>query len=222
MKAMGGLDCYGASVSQPHFSLVETVRLIQDGAPTGMEALYGAVHRRLRIFFTCHHEGSSAEDMAHDVLLGAVSFVRRGKLREPKALISLVWTIARRRLVTAIRERQEERTAAEGRPEMSVQSDSLDRIHRREQAEIARQVLKEMPTLSRQILVRFYLHEETPEQICADMGITQTQFRLMKWRAKARFEELGKRSLAAAAPAPSDGAHASARGGLARTRGLHS
>jgi hypothetical protein len=62
--------------------------------------------------------------------------------------------------------------------------------------------LREMPSLSRQILVRFYLHEQTPEQICADMGITQRQFRLMKWRAKARFAELGKLSLAAAAPAP--------------------
>jgi RNA polymerase sigma factor (sigma-70 family) len=194
-----------AEITVPQFSLAEIVRLIEKGEPAGMEALYVAVHRNLRRYFTCHHDGSSAEDMTHDVLLGAVTFVRRGKLREPKALISLVWTIARRRLVTVIRERNDERTAAEGRVYMPVHSDAFDHVHRLEQAEIARQVLREMPSLSRQILIRFYIHEQTPEQICADLRITQRQFRLIKWRAKARFAELGKKSLAATPLAPPDG-----------------
>jgi hypothetical protein len=35
----------------------------------------------------------------------------------------------------------------------------------------------------------------TQEEICVEMGLTETQFRLLKSRAKARFGELGKRRL---------------------------
>ena len=37
--------------------------------------------------------------------------------------------------------------------------------------------------------------EETQEEICEEMMLTETQFRLLKSRAKARFGELGKRKL---------------------------
>jgi hypothetical protein len=39
------------------------------------------------------------------------------------------------------------------------------------------------------------LLEQTQEQICAEMNLTETQFRLLKSRAKARFGELGRRAL---------------------------
>jgi RNA polymerase sigma-70 factor, ECF subfamily len=49
---------------------------------------------------------------------------------------------------------------------------------------------------SREILTRFYLQEESQEEICAVMILTETQFRLLKSRAKSRFGELGKKKLA--------------------------
>lgn len=49
---------------------------------------------------------------------------------------------------------------------------------------------------SREILTRFYLHEQSQEEICSEMALTETQFRLLKSRAKARFGELGKKKLA--------------------------
>jgi RNA polymerase sigma-70 factor (ECF subfamily) len=176
----------------PPINLVRIARLIQSGEPSGMEALYGIVHRGLLFFFVHHLGVSVAEDMAQDVLLAAASFVRRGKLKEPNALIGLVWITARRRLATAIRERKDEEITADDGPGMRVESDSLDRVYRHEQVEIATRVLREMPGQGREILIRFYVQEQTQEQICADMGITQDQFRLMKWRAKSRFAELGK------------------------------
>jgi RNA polymerase sigma-70 factor, ECF subfamily len=45
--------------------------------------------------------------------------------------------------------------------------------------------------------VRFYLNEEPQEQICREMALTETQFRLLKSRAKARFGEIGKKKLTA-------------------------
>ena len=56
-------------------------------------------------------------------------------------------------------------------------------------------ILKSLPQRDREILIRFYLHEQRPEQICEDMNLSETQFRLIKSRAKARFGELGKRRM---------------------------
>jgi hypothetical protein len=37
--------------------------------------------------------------------------------------------------------------------------------------------------------------EQPQQQICEEMNLTETQFRLLKSRAKARFGELGRRRL---------------------------
>jgi RNA polymerase sigma-70 factor (ECF subfamily) len=58
-----------------------------------------------------------------------------------------------------------------------------------------RDILAKLSERDREILTRFYLHEESQEQICGEMNLTETQFRLLKSRAKARFGEIGKRKL---------------------------
>jgi DNA-directed RNA polymerase specialized sigma24 family protein len=69
----------------------------------------------------------------------------------------------------------------------------------RENLALAMRVLKSIPKRDREVLTRFYLKEESAEEICENMGLTDTQFRLIKSRAKARFGELGKRRLASRA-----------------------
>ena len=51
-------------------------------------------------------------------------------------------------------------------------------------------LLNALTARDREMLLRFYVREQSPDQICAEMGITETQFRLVKSRAKARFAEL--------------------------------
>ena len=63
----------------------------------------------------------------------------------------------------------------------------------RQRAEIAHKVLSGVSRRDREILNRFYVLEQSQERICADMGLSYNQFRLLKSRAKARFGELGKR-----------------------------
>ena len=52
----------------------------------------------------------------------------------------------------------------------------------------------------REILLRFYLDEQSRDQICAEMGLTETQFRLLKSRAKARIREVAQKALARKRP----------------------
>jgi RNA polymerase sigma-70 factor (ECF subfamily) len=60
---------------------------------------------------------------------------------------------------------------------------------------LMQETLRQLSDRYREILTRFYLHEETQGKICQEMYLTEIQFRLLKSRAKARFGELGKRNL---------------------------
>jgi DNA-directed RNA polymerase specialized sigma24 family protein len=54
-------------------------------------------------------------------------------------------------------------------------------------------VLGGLSKRDRDVLTRFYLKEQSAEEICRDLNLTETQFRLIKSRAKARYGELGRR-----------------------------
>jgi len=66
----------------------------------------------------------------------------------------------------------------------------------REHEELAMKMLRRISKRDREILVRFYLEDQSQSQICREMQLTETQFRLIKSRAKARFGELGRQRLA--------------------------
>jgi hypothetical protein len=57
----------------------------------------------------------------------------------------------------------------------------------RRQLESMRGMLGAMSPRDREILRRFYLDEQTEEQICSQMELNPVQFRLLKLRAAARF-----------------------------------
>lgn len=59
-----------------------------------------------------------------------------------------------------------------------------------ERSSLVRVVLNSLPQRAWEALLRFYLDEQPEDRICAEMEITETQFRLIKSRAKARFGEL--------------------------------
>ena len=62
-----------------------------------------------------------------------------------------------------------------------------------ERADVVRRVLKGVSRRDREVLRRFYVEEQSQEQICEEMQLTYNQFRLLKSRAKARFSEMGRR-----------------------------
>jgi RNA polymerase sigma factor (sigma-70 family) len=64
-----------------------------------------------------------------------------------------------------------------------------------ERSRIMYEILKGISRRDREILTRFYLYEQSVEQICSEMRLSETQFRLLKSRAKARFGELGRKRI---------------------------
>ncbi len=190
-----------AGIGQENYAAwVELVERIRAGQTDGMSELYQLFSKGIR-FYLCRQLGAQElDDKVHDTFVVVVQAIRRGELREPERLMGFVRTIVRRqvaahidRVVHSRREQMDMDTTTKvadprGNPEEEA-------IFRQRTALIER-VLEELPVRDREILTRFYLQEQTQEQICTEMGLSPTQFRLLKSRAKSRFGELGKKKLA--------------------------
>ena len=173
---------------------------IRTGDDTALEELYRVFAKGVR-FYLCRQLGpQDLDDRVHDCFLIVVQAIQRGDLREPDRLMGFVRTIVRRQIAGHI-----EHAVLARRVNIDIETSPLLFDQRvdpeaqavtRQQEEIAASVLKGVSRRDREILTRFYLHCQSQEQICKEMRLTITQFRLLKSRAKARFGELGKRKLA--------------------------
>lgn len=137
-----------------------------------------------------------AEDKVHDALLIVVQAIRRGELRDPACLPGYVRTVVRHLMADHIgrsldfRRRQVELGCAVSLGDPASNPEQAALAHQR--VEIMQEVLLRLSPRDREILTRFYLLEQSKEQICTEMGLTETQFRLLKSRAKARCTQARK------------------------------
>ncbi|MBK5290814.1 MAG: sigma-70 family RNA polymerase sigma factor [Acidobacteriia bacterium] len=177
----------------------DLVARIQSGEDAGMEELYRLFSKGIR-FYLCRQLGpQELDDKVHDTFLIVVQAIQRGDLREPERLMGFVRTVVRRQVAAfidhAVQNRRDQmdietsKTIADNRqnPEQTAIID--------EKVEIMREVLRAISTRDREILTRFYIQEQSQEEICSEMGLSETQFRLLKSRAKARFGELGRKKM---------------------------
>jgi RNA polymerase sigma-70 factor, ECF subfamily len=186
--------------SDAYSGLVELVERIRSGETDGMEDLYELFSKGIR-FYLCRQLGpQELDDKIHDTFVVVVQAIRKGELREPQRLMGFVRTIVRRQVAAhidkVVHSRKEQieldttiRVAdPRGNPEEAAMF--------RQRNTLIRRVLDELSSRDREILTRFYLMEQGQDQICSEMALTETQFRLLKSRAKSRFGELGKKKLA--------------------------
>jgi DNA-directed RNA polymerase specialized sigma24 family protein len=54
----------------------------------------------------------------------------------------------------------------------------------------AREVLAELDESEREALLRFYVREQQPAQICRELGLTEQAFFALKSRVRAKYREL--------------------------------
>lgn len=179
---------------------VELVERIQSGETDGMEELYQLFSKGIR-FYLCRQLGpQELDDKIHDTFVVVVQAIRRGDLREPERLMGFVRTIVRRQVAAhidrVVHSRREQTELDATAPVADPRGNPEDTAIFRQKRELLRRVLAELSDRDREILTRFYLKEQSQQQICDDMDLTETQFRLLKSRAKARFGELGKKKLA--------------------------
>ncbi|HEY1496159.1 MAG TPA: sigma-70 family RNA polymerase sigma factor [Candidatus Solibacter sp.] len=176
------------------------VGLVRAGDAAGIEELYRVFSTGVRFFLWRQIGPQDLDDKVHDVFLIITQSIQRGELREPDRLMGYVRTIVRRQVAAhievAVRSRRNHRsielllgTLADRHP------DPERRMIARESHDVAMRVLNGLPQRDREVLVRFYLREQGADEICRDLNLTETQFRLIKSRAKARYGKLGQMRL---------------------------
>lgn len=197
VPATGGRPLEPANSSP--LNLRALVERIRQGEAAAMEELYQVFGRGVR-YYLCRQLGpQELEDKVHDIFVIVVQAIRRGELREPERLMGFIRTVMRRQVAAhinlAVHNRREQLDLELG---VSLADQSIDPEESaivRQKAKLMEVVLSGLSARDREILTRFYLYEQPQEQICREMQLTETQFRLLKSRAKTRFGELGKKKL---------------------------
>ncbi|MCU1232540.1 MAG: polymerase, sigma-24 subunit, subfamily [Candidatus Solibacter sp.] len=190
----------------PESSWSRLVDLVRAGDPAGLEELYAVFAKGVRFFLWRQIGPQDLDDKVHDAFLIITQSIQRGDLREPERLMGYVRTIVRRQVAahiqTAVRARRCNRPIEQLLTLSDRRLDPERSFIARESHEVAMAVLNGLPQRDREVLVRFYLREQTADEICSELGLTETQFRLIKSRAKARYGKLGQRRIARRAMLP--------------------
>ena len=168
------------------------VSLILAGDAQGEEILYSTFSRGLR-YLAAKHCPEYAEDCMHDAILTVTRQIKAGQLKTPAALPGYLNIVLKR---TAWNKKLEsEKLGANDEVFSTIvqtrsdnKADPQRLLELQERTKILRDGLQSLKPQEREILTRFYLSGERPEQICQQMNLTETQFRLNKSRSKQKLE----------------------------------
>ncbi len=171
---------------------------IKSGNECGVDAFFTAISGCARAQLLPSVEPQVVDDCVQEVLIVVMQAIRRGALRDPNCLMGYVRTVARRQVAVHIRHAVTNRqrlvsVEATTAPAAPTRDSPEARAALRERALALKCVLQQLCLRDREILVRFYYEEQGSEQICREMRLTATQFRLYKSRALAKCNDLTPR-----------------------------
>lgn len=183
---------------RPKISWSELVRLIRIGDAAAMEDLYRVFCTGVRFRLARQLGPRDLNDRVHDLFVMVTESIRNGEVRQPERLMGYVRTVERRQVASeidhALRERQNAPAA-----ELRMLRDSgmsPERFAIEQQfSEMLMRIANCLRERDREVLLRYYMEDETAGEICTAMKLTETQYRLIKSRAKARFVDLCRRRL---------------------------
>jgi len=185
---------------KPQVDWKVVVDQIRQGDPAGEEALYQNLVGGARLFLQRRLGTADIDDKVHDLFLTIVDAIRRGEIREPERLMGFVRTVLYRQLnleVSRLIRSRETTSGIEAADRLSGSGPTPEQqTLAHEKIALMKQVLREMSDRDFEVLARSYLREQPAERICLEMGLTPTQFQLLKSRAKARLADLMQSKLA--------------------------
>jgi RNA polymerase sigma-70 factor (ECF subfamily) len=147
-----------------------------------------------------------ADDLHQETLALVLEKIRRGEVREPERLAGFIRSTARNLFIAD--RRKEARYRSLDAPEngedeagprpVTLLADRgpapLDKVLAGEEARQVQRLLDELRfDRDRQVLLRFYLSDQSKEEICADLEIEPEHFNQVIFRARERLRELWER-----------------------------
>ena len=138
-----------------------------------------------------------ASDLLQDAVVTALQKLRAGEISDPTNLDGYVYRVALNHLRNYRRKDKLHAGSSEGVGDLVDAADSsrpAEHLEADQWARLAKKLLQEMsPTRDRELLVRFYLHDESKEDLCRVFGLTELHFNRVIYRARDRFRELLQR-----------------------------
>lgn len=177
---------------------------VQAGEARACEELYHFIRRvswyRLRKSIWFGRGVEDPEDCLQDIYIVLLEAIRNGRVREPERLAGFIAQVTKYKISSVVGDqiwcnRMNVHAVDIDGVSFFDKSDPEYDTRYSEHDRIASEALLDLPPPQREILTRYYLQEQKEPQICREMKLTATQFRLGKSRAKKRFGELGKRKL---------------------------
>jgi RNA polymerase sigma-70 factor (ECF subfamily) len=146
-----------------------------------LRRVYALILARLR-------DPELARDLTQDVLMGVLTAVRAGRLREHSALDGFVLGAARNHISNYFRQRSRQPVMEEVSPELRAPAID-DRLEIRERGEILRKALRRLTGEEREILRLTTVEQLSPAEIALRLGLASEAVRQRKSRALRRLGE---------------------------------
>lgn len=125
-------------------------------------------------------------DVLHDAYLEAVIQIQQSPLTDGSRLMGFIKTIVYRQMLHEVGHLVQNR-GSEDRSRYTDSRTPLCRLLNNELEAVVGRSLEQLRDKDKEILKRFYLQHQKPRQICREMQLSETQYRLAKSRAKIRF-----------------------------------
>jgi RNA polymerase sigma-70 factor, ECF subfamily len=170
-------DRHTASLTTAQGSLDELVERVRRSDETAIVELHGVIAKGIRFFLSRELGEENLEERVDLTFRVVVQTLQRSQAGGSDQLMGQVLDIIRAQVAAHIGKAQD----PDANPEQAAAF--------RRQLESMRGILRALSRRDREILKRFYLDEQTEEQICNQMELAPSQFRLLKSRAAARFVE---------------------------------
>jgi len=149
----------------------QLIARVRSADPVGTEELRRVFGRGIRCLAARHLAPDETDQMADEIVIATAEAIWNGDLGSAEKLVTFMRNLVRREI------------AERGNCQVAI---TIDDRHRSQAME---QVLLSFSRREREALVRFFLLEDTPEQICRDLGLNETQFRVLKAKARCSFRE---------------------------------
>jgi RNA polymerase sigma-70 factor (ECF subfamily) len=137
-----------------------------------------------------------AADILQDAAVTTLEKLRAGQIAQPNNIGGYLYRVALNHLRNYRRKDRGALSSSADLDSLPQQGDepAPAEIDRARWARATRLMLRQLPTArDRDLLVRFYLNDETKEDICASLGLSDEHFNRVIFRARNRFRELLER-----------------------------
>jgi len=135
-----------------------------------------------------------ARDLLQESLFIAIEKLRSTDLENPERLAGYLRGIAIRVAMNASRKRKREPTSMDISEVAAVRDSGprqFEQVSDKETAAAVRRLLASMPIQrDRDLLTRYYLHDQDKEEICKELRLSSLHFNRVLFRAKARFRKI--------------------------------